>query len=128
VKWLVALACMAGTARADLAVRTGSVAVADDAEARAIVARLPGQLTRVAPGRVWISDVAGEGSPWVGVVERRGRALWLVGELGDAFELRGPLARPRLAGPGYTVWVLGDLDEVAHTMRVKRLGILRRPR
>lgn len=110
---------------ADLYVRMGSVAVADDAEARAIVARLAGQQVRVTPGRVWIADVAGEGSPWVGVVERRGRALWLIGERGEAFELRGPLARPRLAGPGYTVWVLGELD--GDRMQVRRLGVLRRP-
>lgn len=112
----------------DLHVRMGSVPVADDVEARAIAERLRGHEVRMTPGRVWIPSVAGEGTPWVGVVERRGRGLWLVGEGGDAFELRGPLARPRLAGPGYTIWVLGDLDERAQTMQVRRLGVLRPPR
>ncbi len=111
----------------DLHVRMGSVPVADDAEARAIAERLRGHEVRVTPGRVWIPSIAGEASPYVGVVERRGRALWLVGERGEAFELRGPLARPRLAGPGYTVWVVGELDERQQAMQVRRLGVLRKP-
>ena len=67
-----------------------------------------------------IDDIAGEGKPIVGVVERRGRELWVAG-----YRLTGPLARPRIAGPGYKVWVLGDI--AGTTLRARRLGVLASP-
>jgi hypothetical protein len=86
-----------------------------------LLARLQGHTVRVVGDDVVIKDVAGEGKPLVGVVERRGRALWLVGE-GVAVELRGPLARPRIAGPGYRVWALGRRD--GEVMVGRRIGVL----
>jgi hypothetical protein len=88
-----------------------------------LLARLQGHTVRVVGDDVVIEDVAGEGKPLVGVVERRGRALWLVGE-GFAVELRGPLARPRIAGPGYRVWALGARD--GDVLTVRRIGVLGR--
>jgi len=90
----------------------------------AMMSRLQGHTARVVGEDVVIDDVAGEGKPLVGVVERRGRALWLVGD-GFAAELRGPLARPRIAGPGYRVWVIGTRDGDA--VIAKRLGVLAPP-
>jgi hypothetical protein len=99
--------------------------VADPAAARAMLDRLRGHLVGWRDGSLEIVDVAGAGRPWVGVVERRGDALWLVGA-GFAWRLRGPLARPRLAGPGYLVWAIGALAE--RELRVTRLGVLAPPR
>lgn len=102
-----------------------SIILAPSPELPAIAARLAGQSFRTGDGAIVIDDIAGAGRPWTGVVERRGDALVLVTALG-ALELTGPLARPRIAGPGYTVWVLGtrDGDRLAAT----RIGVLRRPR
>ena len=109
----------APAAAASLAVEPG--------EAGEVLARLVGQRAEAAPdGRtVRIEDVAGLGRPWVGTVERRGAALWLVTGAG-ALRLTGPLARPRIAGPGYAVWVAGRVD--GEGLAARRLGILRRPR
>lgn len=77
-----------------------------------------------------ITDVAGEGRPLVGVVERRGKELWLVPADADAgapaVRLSGPLAHARIAGPGYKVWVLGA-PAPDGSLRLKRLGVLRAP-
>ena len=91
------------------------------------VSRLAGQIVVVATdgASYSIEDVAGEGRPLVGVVERRGAALWLVLGDGAAYRLTGPLARPRLAGPGYKVWVLGTI--AGDRLRARRLGVLARP-
>jgi hypothetical protein len=107
-----------------LAVVAAAVLAIDPAEADAIAARLAGQTFTIAADRatVTITDCAGDGAPLVGVVERRGDELWL----GD-HRLTGPLARPRIAGPGYTVWVIGAAAADG-SIRVKRLGVLRRPR
>jgi len=96
-------------------------------EIAAEVARLVGQDVAVAPdGESYaIRDVAGEGAPLVGVVERRGDALWLIGP--TRVRLTGPLAHPRIAGPGYKVWVLGVV-EASGAYRVRRLGVLAAPR
>lgn len=94
--------------------------VGDTAAARAMIVRLAGQRVRWQEGVLAIEDVAGEGRPWIGVVERRGEALWLVGEV--ALRMTGPLARPRLAGPGYLVWATGE--RVGDTLAVRRLGVL----
>jgi hypothetical protein len=83
--------------------------------------RLVGQtVTVAADGSYEIDDVAGEGKPIVGVVERRGGALWVGGH-----RLTGPLAVPRIAGPGYKVWLLGEVR--GDTLAVRRIGVLLRP-
>ncbi|HUS64441.1 MAG TPA: hypothetical protein VMZ28_07845 [Kofleriaceae bacterium] len=88
--------------------------------------RLAGHTLSRAGGTLRIVDVAGEGAPEVGVVERRGRALWLVTDGGKALRLAGPLAVPRIAGPGYRVWALGRVGR-GGALWVRRLGVLRRP-
>jgi hypothetical protein len=95
-------------------------------ERAAIRDRLRGQRFSLSydGGAIAISDIAGEGPPWVGVVERRGDALWLVSASG-ARRLTGPLARPRIAGPGYTVWVIGAVS--GDTLAIRRIGVLRPP-
>ena len=89
------------------------------------IARLVGQGVEVHGESYTIRDIAGEGAPLVGVVERRGDELWLVGA--TTVRLTGPLAHPRLAGPGYKVWVLGVPDG-AGGLRARRLGVLAPPR
>ncbi len=86
--------------------------------------RLVGQDVIAGPDGYVIRDVAGEGAPLVGVVERRGDALWLVGDA--SVRLTGPLAHPRIAGPGYKVWVLGEREGEA--LRARRLGVLAPPK
>lgn len=99
-----------------------AVAAADAAaDAAAVLSRLQGHTARVVGDDVVIDDVAGEGKPLVGVVERRGRSLWLVNKE-TALELRGPLARPRIAGPGYRVWVIGERD--GDGIVARRIGVL----
>jgi hypothetical protein len=71
-----------------------------------------------------LRDIAGEGAPLVGTVERRGADLWLIGE--TTVRLSGPLAHPRLAGPGYKIWVLGSLSADG-SLRARRLGVLAPP-
>jgi hypothetical protein len=92
------------------------------------LARLAGHRVEVAPDRqsYRIVDVAGEGTPEVGVVERRGASLFLRRADGSAVALAGPLAVPRIAGPGYKVWVLGRVERGALVAR--RLGVLAPPR
>jgi hypothetical protein len=93
------------------------------------LARLEGHRVEVAPDGTdyRILDVAGEGAPLVGVVERRGRDLWLRPAVGQARRLRGPLAVPRIAGPGYKVWVMGR-DAPDGSLVARRLGVLAPPR
>jgi hypothetical protein len=95
------------------------------------VRRLTGQTVDLGTGGAYvIRDVAGEGRPLVGKVERRGPALWLVPTDADAgtapIKLSGALAHPRIAGPGYKVWVLGTLEQDG-SLRARRLGVLARP-
>ena len=73
-----------------------------------------------------IADVAGEGKPIVGVVQRRGEELWLIAEGGDEYRLTGVLAKPRIAGPGYKIWALGEVNRGGE-LRARRLGVLARP-
>lgn len=97
--------------------------------------RLTGHRVRVAAdgSGYTIMDIAGEGAPVVGVVERRGDHLWLVTGDRARYRLTGPLARPRIAGPGYKIWALGDvIDSAGHpaggpVLRPRRLGILAPP-
>ncbi len=103
-------------------------AAAADADAdaegtRAMLGRLQGHRAHVAGDRLVIEDIAGEGAPLVGVIERRGDGLWIAGD-GFAYRLEGPLARPRIAGPGYRVWVIGEV--VDGKLRARRLGVLQR--
>ncbi|HVV86344.1 MAG TPA: hypothetical protein VHE35_24980, partial [Kofleriaceae bacterium] len=82
---LCAALAIGGPARADgphavarpAPVEASSIDVTAD-EGAAMLARLGGQRARVVAGRLVIDDVAGEGRPWVGVIERRGAELWLV--------------------------------------------------
>lgn len=94
------------------------------------VERLVGHRVRVAAdgSGVVIEDAAGEGPPLVGVVERRGASLWLV-TADAAYRLLGPLAKPRIAGPDYRVWVHGQRGHHAGvpTLRARRLGVLAPP-
>jgi hypothetical protein len=102
-------------------------AVGARADVEAELSRLAGHRVLVAPDRqsYRIFDVAGEGAPEVGVVERRGPALVLRRADGSALLLAGPLAVPRIAGPGYKVWVLGRIERGALVAR--RLGVLAPP-
>ncbi len=95
-------------------------------EVRAELSRLEGHKVTVAPNGASysIDRVAGEGRPLVGTIERRGVSLYLISG-GRAMQLTGPLARPRIAGPGYKVWVLGDVR--GGMLRARRLGVLARP-
>jgi len=98
----------------------GGGASADDE-----TARLVGQdWVATAGGGYDLRDVAGEGRPLVGVVERRGAELWLTGAA--TVRLSGPLAHPRIAGPGYKVWVLGA-PAADGSYRPRRLGVLAPP-
>gem|GEM_PF-2739339 len=93
------------------------------------LARLQGQrVSLAADGASYtIEDIAGEGQPMVGVIVRDdGGALALRLESGETVRLVGPLARPRIAGPGYKVWVLGDRTP-AGALRARRLGVLAPP-
>lgn len=92
------------------------------------LARSVAQSAGHGPGYV-IEDVAGEGAPVVGVVEQRPGGLWLAGDGGVAYRLIGVLARPRIAGPGYKIWVLGTVtvQRGENVLRARRLGILAPP-
>jgi hypothetical protein len=123
---LIALA--SGVAAADSptpAPVEAAIVVAPPPEIDAMARRLAGHRVRVGDGALVVDDIAGDGRPWIGVVERRGDALWLVTAVA-ALELRGPLARPRIAGPGYLVWVIGTRD--ASRIVATRLGVLQPPR
>lgn len=103
-----------------------AAAAAAHADTADELARLAGhRVALAADGSYRILDVAGEGAPEVGLVERRGRALWLRRADGSAIALAGPLAVPRVAGPGYKVWVLGRVERGA--LVVRRLGVLAPP-
>jgi hypothetical protein len=92
------------------------------------VSRLDGQRVTVADdgASYTIDDIAGEGTPVVGRVERRGELLVIMTDSGRSHELVGPLAVPRIAGPGYKVWVIGDIDADGR-LAARRLGVLAPP-
>ncbi|MCG8418147.1 MAG: hypothetical protein MJE77_09425 [Proteobacteria bacterium] len=92
--------------------------------------RLDGHRVSITPDGYVIEDIAGEGKPVVGVIERRGDHLVLTDRGGVSHRLTGVLARPRIAGPGYKVWALGPITgrppDLVLTPR--RLGVLAPPR
>jgi hypothetical protein len=115
----LALLLVASDAHAD------EIACTDDCDA--IAARLAGQTIERDARAIRILDVAKEGAPRVGVVARDGEHLVLI-TADERLRLAGPLARPRIAGPGYAVWVIGTVARGdVPTLTVRRLGILRRP-
>lgn len=120
----LALALMAAPVAAEPLAPTGRWPMSE-AQAAAALARLVGQCATWRDGALEIDDIAGAGRPWIGRVERRGAGLWLVGP-DFAWRLTGALARPRLAGPGYVVWVIGPRRGDA-ALQVVRLGVLARP-
>lgn len=124
-----AIAVALGAAGRAAAEPPAGAAVLDVASAELpdLLDRLRGQRVAVAADRrsISIEDIAGDGPPWVGVIERRGDALWLLTRTG-ALRLAGALARPRIAGPGYTVWAIGRLDGDG-VLVLRRIGVLRRP-
>lgn len=110
---------------------TAAAIAIDPADGPAMLARLAGHQARLVDGRLIVDDVAGEGRPWVGVIERHGAELWLRTDDGP-LRLAGPLARPRIAGPGYRAWATGSVTDALTpggppTLRLRRLGILARP-
>ena len=119
-----------------LVASTGAGAGAGAGEAASISPAVAAQLGRLIGQRVAVAadgrslrilDIAGEGAPVVGVVERRGAHLWLRAAGGtSARRLGGPLAVPRIAGPGYTVWVVGRVAADG-SLVARRIGILSRP-
>jgi hypothetical protein len=122
---LIVIGGLAGAAAA--APPPGALPVRSQAVAEEL-ARLDGHAVQVASGGEYrIIDVAGEGAPLVGVVERRGDELWLRTSRGPALRLVGPLAVPRIAGPGYKVWVVGR-PAPDGALVVRRLGVLAPPR
>jgi hypothetical protein len=87
-----------------------------------MLSRLEGHAAAIGPDGLEIADIAGEGRPLIGVVERRGDELWLVP---PGIRILGPLAHPRLLGPGYRVWLIGSWDTVGVTGL--RFGVLAAP-
>ncbi len=110
-----------------LAIASFLLAASPKGSISAETSRLAGHTFTVSPdGKSYaIDDIAGEGKPWVGTVERIGTQLWLRTERGDSFRLAGPLARRRIAGPRYKVWVIGEVRGDA--LLARRLGVLRPP-
>ena len=99
-----------------------ALVIAAPADLDPMRARLAGHTFRIGDGVLAIDDIAGNGRPWIGTVERRGDALWLLTAVGS-YRLAGPLARPRIAGPGYLVWVIGT--RAGKVLTAVRLGVLR---
>jgi hypothetical protein len=130
------LCCWAVAARAQ---PSAGAAPQEPPDVAAELARLEGQRVRLLDegtghdtthGRRYvIEDVAGEGAPVVGVVERRGQALWLVAGDGASYRLAGALARPRIAGPGYKIWALGAVTtgNGERVLVARRIGVLAPP-
>lgn len=72
-----------------------------------------------------ILDIAGQGPAMIGVIERQGEHLVLIDERGKRHRLAGPLAIPRIAGPGYAVWLIGERRGT--DLVVQRIGVLAAP-
>jgi hypothetical protein len=87
--------------------------------------RLIGQRVQASRDGYHVLDVAGEGQPQVGCVRSHQGALYLVSDTARS-QLAGPLAIPRIAGPNYKVWIIGDVDDQGR-LWVRRIGILASP-
>jgi hypothetical protein len=100
-------------------------------QTRAELDRLQGHGVVMTRAGYEIEDIAGEGKPVVGVVERRGRHLVLVTAEREVYRLAGILARPRFAGPGYKIWALGEVSEHhqggERVLTLRRMGVLASP-
>ncbi len=95
------------------------------ANLQAEVERLVGQSLELGADSYTILDIAGEGAPRIGCIEKEAESLYLVD--GDQrVRLSGPLAIPRIAGPNYKVWIIGDAKANAELF-VRRIGILAGP-
>ncbi|MEZ4358532.1 MAG: hypothetical protein R3B48_00010 [Kofleriaceae bacterium] len=99
-------------------------------ELSAMAERLTGHRVRLGDHVLLLQDIAGMGAPWVGRIALRCGQLWLHTAV-RTFRLSGPLARPRLAGPGYLMWVVGhrrrDARRAPEELEVLRLGVLSPP-
>ncbi len=98
-------------------------------EVAAEIARLRGHRITIAGAGYTIDDIAGDGRPLVGIVERRGEHLYLIALDGSSYRLAGPLAKPRIAGPGYKIWALGAIggQPPRQVLTPRRLGVLAPP-
>ncbi len=106
---------------ASIAILVSVLALPIASQVQAEVDRLAGHEVRVTDDGYEIVDVAGEGPPLVGCVVKSDQGLELENR-GTRYLLHGPLAVPRIAGPGYKVWVVGKVTD--GVMDVRRLGIL----
>lgn len=89
------------------------------------LSRLVGHQVEIHSDGYRIMDIANEGAPKVGCVRRNGDQLYLETSEGR-WRLTGPLAVPRIAGPNYKVWVIGNTTP-AQSLLATRLGILAPP-
>ena len=105
-------------------------------EIRQELSRLEGHQVVVSADRssYRIINVAAEGPAMIGIIEARGNQRWFIRidehaqhaqHAQQQWQLRGRLAIPRIAGPGYKVWVVGEIR--AGELWARRLGILRSP-
>lgn len=115
-------------ARAEPAPIEAALIIGEPSRLDAMASRLDGHRIRRGDHVLLVEDVAGAGRPWVGVVASRCGALWLDTAV-HSFRLTGPLARPRVAGPGYLVWAVGSTSRRSgsHSFELQRLGVLARP-
>ena len=137
-----------GVARAEPAPITpapieASLIIGAPARLEAMASRLAGHRFRTGDHVLLLEDVAGAGRPWVGLIASRCGALWLDTAV-RSFRLTGPLARLRIAGPGYLVWATGSITPApaeaseastaeartkgpSSSLELQRLGVLARP-
>lgn len=88
------------------------------------IARLVGHSVQRTQKGYRILDIASEGAPLIGCIHRVGSSLLLV-NADLSLRLTGALAIPRIAGPNYKVWIIGQ--QVGDELHATRLGILARP-
>jgi hypothetical protein len=120
--------------RATPAPPEAAIIVGEPQQLAAMAARLAGHRVQLGDHVLLLHDVAGQGRPWVGVVVARCGQLWLHTAV-TTLRLTGPLARMRLAGPGYLMWAVGvrrpapGAAASAHgdELALSRLGVLAPP-
>jgi hypothetical protein len=105
-----------------------SATTASDNTREEELARLVGHRVEHLKSGYRIVDIAGEGAPLVGCVMREGKKLFFANDEAR-MQLVGPLAVPRIAGPNYKVWIIGEVSGTASNLQLKarRLGILAPP-